>query len=130
MAEKFIANRGNESEKNDIICRVLDTLYNEEFKTEIFSQSGGEVASYICPADTPDEVIDYLKAVLQGTGIEFKVSEQKCTKDEFLRKSVLAINYYAVKWDVNDIKQRVAKIHNCSLDDVCVLDLNGEELKT
>lgn len=131
MADKFVDSwcRGNRSEENDIICRVLDTLYNEEFKTGSFSQNG-KLVYYICPADTPDEVIDYLKAVWLGAGIEFKVSNHKCTKDEFLRKHIRVTDYFAVKWDANDIKQRVAKIFNCSPEDVCVLDLNGEELET
>lgn len=136
MSDKFAtasAKSDNILEENGIICRVLGTLLGEEFKYGWFDTGDDWDASlylyYICPADISDERLNYIGAVLQGIGVEVKLANIKCSKEDFLEDNVdTTRDYLCGLKDDDDIMQWVANKYGCSPDEVYLLDETDDYL--
>lgn len=92
-------------EENDLLCEVLETLYNKDFINGTFrGNSQGDWLDYICPEDLGPR-LNYIEAVIMGTGTEFKISTEKCERDDFETDAVDCYYDYTDLWKEEDVKK-------------------------
>lgn len=116
-------------EENNIICKVLQMEYDEEFiNGTITGNSQGDWMEYICPKKIANRV-PYIEAVLFATGTEFAITEDKLdldgkTEDEINQAFDDADKFYDFTelWKEEDIKKWLADMIHCKPEEVEILE--------
>jgi len=107
-------------EEDDLICEVLEIIYSEPFTTGMFRGCcQGDWINYICPKSLSDEYLDYVEAVLFGTGTEFSITCESYEEEPDFSEVDTYCDYTYLYKD-QDIKEWLAKNIGCSVDDIVI----------
>lgn len=127
LANEFCSCDGRE--ENDIICKVLQLEYGEEFiNGTIHGYSQGDWMEYICPKKMESRV-HYIESVLFATGSEMAITEEKLdldgkTEDEINQAFDDADKFYDYTnlYKEEDIKEWIADMMHCKIEEVELLE--------
>lgn len=115
LADKYF--NANRREENDILCELLEIIYEEPFINGTLRGScQGDWMEYICPASMRDN-IDWIESVLFATGTEFVISEVPLENPDELDGSNSSIDY-TDKWNEEEVRAWAASIAGCKPEEM------------
>lgn len=118
LADKYF--NANHREENDILCELLEIIYEEPFINGTLRGScQDDWLEYICPAKMRDR-IDWIESVIFATGTEFAISEEPLENSEDMDISNFTIAY-TDKWHEEDVRAWAANIAGCKPEEMKLL---------
>lgn len=111
-------------------CCVLSRLYDSEYKvTRLYGCCQGDIAIAYYDSKLIDrKMLDYIEAILFGTGTEIMIHDEKSTPSS--ADDISGYTFYTAAYNSDEIKKEIAQYENCNVDDIVLYMIKDSHVQT